>query len=407
MDKVPFGDRAAYVDEHMAEVIESAERPLEGGRWWLGADDPWQALAACFELAAAVRSGDPESFPSSLPVHQDGSCNGLQHYAALGKDELGAQQVNLLPSDRPQDVYTGVLDLVREKLAVDAARTEFADERQEEDAWLASSLAGVINRKVVKQTVMTSVYGVTFVGARKQIQNRLEDLMDEGQPLEQFPEEKVYRCVAAWLCGAHPVTGVPPTCPRCFRVRAHWPLPLRSAPRSAAAYLARLTLSSLGQLFSGATAIMKWLGDCSTLVAQQGQPMSWVTPLGLPVVQPYRRPRTLSAKSQLQSISLSSTKEALPVNVARQRSAFPPNYVHSLDSTHMLLTAIDCRELGLSFAAVHDSYWTHAATIEDMNASLRRQFVALHSQPLLEEVGPVAAAPTLRRHQLTPSPHPS
>lgn len=29
--------------------------------------------------------------------------------------------------------------------------------------------------KVVKQTVMTSVYGVTFVGARKQIQNVLGD----------------------------------------------------------------------------------------------------------------------------------------------------------------------------------------------------------------------------------------
>lgn len=31
--------------------------------------------------------------------------------------------------------------------------------------------------KVVKQTVMTSVYGVTFVGARKQIQSVLGDKM--------------------------------------------------------------------------------------------------------------------------------------------------------------------------------------------------------------------------------------
>ena len=32
-----------------------------------------------------------------------------------------------------------------------------------------------INRKLVKQTVMTSVYGVTFVGARMQILNRLKE----------------------------------------------------------------------------------------------------------------------------------------------------------------------------------------------------------------------------------------
>ena len=30
-----------------------------------------------------------------------------------------------------------------------------------------------VNRKIVKQTVMTSVYGVTFVGARAQIEGQL------------------------------------------------------------------------------------------------------------------------------------------------------------------------------------------------------------------------------------------
>lgn len=34
---------------------------------------------------------------------------------------------------------------------------------------IAESLKGKIERKVIKQTVMTSVYGVTFIGARAQI----------------------------------------------------------------------------------------------------------------------------------------------------------------------------------------------------------------------------------------------
>ena len=41
-------------------------------------------------------------------------------------------------------------------------------------------------------------------------------------------------------------------------------------------------------------------------------------------------------------------------------SAFPPNFIHSVDSAHMMLTAIACNKAGLSFAGVHDSYWTHA-----------------------------------------------
>lgn len=41
---------------------------------------------------------------------------------------------------------------------------------------------------------------------------------------------------------------------------------------------------------------------------------------------------------------------------------------------------------GLAFAGVHDSFWTHAADVPRMNQLLREQFVALHSQPLLEQL---------------------
>ena len=66
----------------------------------------------CYDLQAALGSGDPESYMSKLPIHQDGSCNGLQHYAALGRDESGGRAVNLLPVDKPQVRSWIMLDLV-------------------------------------------------------------------------------------------------------------------------------------------------------------------------------------------------------------------------------------------------------------------------------------------------------
>lgn len=54
-------------------------------------------------------------------------------------------------------------------------------------------------------------------------------------------------------------------------------------------------------------------------------------------------------------------------NVTKQRNAFPPNFIHSLDSTHMMLTALHCLRYGLTFASVHDCYWTHACDVEIMN----------------------------------------
>lgn len=142
-DKANFDDRVKWVDEHIKEIYETATNPLNGSRWWLSAGDPWQFLASSIELHAALESGDPHTFESNLPVHQDGTCNGLQHYAALGGDAQGAKQVNLEASEKPSDVYSHVGMMVENVIAEDALR----------GGKFAIMLQGKITRKVVKQTV--------------------------------------------------------------------------------------------------------------------------------------------------------------------------------------------------------------------------------------------------------------
>ncbi|KAK3048454.1 hypothetical protein LTS18_012938, partial [Coniosporium uncinatum] len=157
-DKASLQEREEFAMAHLEDIRDTVTNPLKGRRWWLKAEDPWQCLATCFELNNALNSPDPTRFVSHLPVHQDGTCNGLQHYAALGGDKVGAAQVNLVPGDRPADIYTAVAELVKADIKNDVALSNQQ----------AKALDGNITRKVVKQTVMTNVYGVTFVGAREQ-----------------------------------------------------------------------------------------------------------------------------------------------------------------------------------------------------------------------------------------------
>lgn len=63
-------------------------------------------------ITSAILTKSFSEYICGFPVHQDGSCNGLQHYAALGGDSAGAAAVNLAPLDRPQDVYSEVAALV-------------------------------------------------------------------------------------------------------------------------------------------------------------------------------------------------------------------------------------------------------------------------------------------------------
>lgn len=104
----------------MDDILDSADHPLTGRQWWADSDEPWQTLACCMEIAAAIRSPDHRKFKSHFPVHQDGSCNGLQHYAALGRDAAGARSVNLTAAPVPQDVYSSVATLVEERRKKDA-----------------------------------------------------------------------------------------------------------------------------------------------------------------------------------------------------------------------------------------------------------------------------------------------
>ncbi|RZB60244.1 Retrovirus-related Pol polyprotein from transposon RE1 [Glycine soja] len=120
------------------------------------------------------------------------------------------------------------------------------------------------------------------------------------------------------------------------------------------------------------------------VIAATNQAVRWITPLGLPVVQPYRQFGRHLIKTSLQILTLQ--RETNKVMVKRQRTAFPPNFVHSLDGSHMMMTAVACKKAGLNFAGVHDSYWTHACDVDEMNRILREKFVELYDAPILENL---------------------
>ncbi|KAK6157761.1 hypothetical protein DH2020_012009 [Rehmannia glutinosa] len=335
VDKLSYEGRMSFTENHLDDIFDSADRPLEGKRWWLGAEDPFQCLATCINLSEALRSPYPECTISYMPVHQDGSCNGLQHYAALGRDKLGAAAVNLVAGDKPADVYSGIASRVLDIMKRDAA----GDPATDPNVMRARLLIDQVDRKLVKQTVMTSVYGVTYIGARDQIKRRLK----ERGAIEDDTE--LFAC---------------------------------------ACYAAKTTLTALGEMFEAARSIMSWLGDCAKIIANENQPVRWTTPLGLPVVQPYRKLGRHMIKTSLQVLTLQ--RETDKVMAKRQRTAFPPNFVALLDGSHMMMTAIACSEAGLSFAGVHDSYWTHACDVDKMNKILREKFVELYEEPILENL---------------------
>ena len=148
-------------------------------------------------------------------------------------------------------------------------------------------------------------------------------------------------------------------------------------------------------MFHGAHEIQDWLKECARRISRSLGPKDfgekkpkkslpflstvvWTTPLGLPVCQPYRKLDLKAIHTLMSNIYLTNPNTIGPVNSRKQTTAFPPNYIHSLDASHMLKSAIACSKAGLTFASVHDSFWTHPCDVDVMSVILREAFVRMH-----------------------------
>jgi DNA-directed RNA polymerase len=311
-DKMTFDEREKFIDQNMDSVFASVDDPFgtsSTSKWWTQGDKPWLCLAVAQEVAKAIRSGDPVNFQSHLPVHQDGSCNGLQHYAALGGDRAGAIQVNLMSSDGPQDVYSAVADRVRLAIERDmnlTPETLTADDIKagvsvDEVRRLATLLTPErIDRKVVKQTVMTSVYGVTFVGAREQIRSRLKEKYSdvysdaEMNALSMYLTPKVFTALHDMFRGAKDIQDWLAHCAKEIA---------RSVETDDLDKFMKMKKDMTSKrkkkrkenkedgVLPESTESTPW-----TVELNSNSSVVWTTPLGLTVVQPYRHQKILAVR---------------------------------------------------------------------------------------------------------------
>ena len=335
VDKVSFEDRVAWVHENEEALLESALNPHEDGAFWRTADKPFQALAACFDWMGYKLNGD--AHVSHLPIAMDGSCSGLQHYSALLRDEVGGAAVNLVPADKPSDIYS----MVAERAQVVSNGFLGGTNHDMAKAW-----EGRVCRPVTKQPTMTLCYSATKFGMKGQIENALKKLDGAGHYLPEGVDR--YK---------------------------------------AAIYMSEIVWSSLGDVVVAARRAMNWLKKVSDVAVEAEMPIRWTSPIGLPVMQDYREQlgERLSVYIGGQHIKLTLKTDSSHLSKRRQASGIAPNFVHSLDAAHLLSTV----NLGVAnglrhFAMIHDSFAVHAADTSLLNVVLREAFVAQYAEPVLE-----------------------
>ena len=340
-DKAPLEDRIDWVEAHQDRIIASAEDPL-GYQWWTEAEKPWQFLAFCFEWADYVAKG--ADHVTHIPIALDGSCSGLQHFSAALRDPVGGKAVNLLPSEGPADVYKEVADVVIRRLNADLATPG-----TEEAIMAASCLAMGIDRKTTKRATMTLPYGSTRFSCRSFI---LEWM---GEVKERMEAQGV-------------------------------PFPVVGNEFEVAGYLAGHVWESIGEVVVAARSAMEWLRATAQALSRSGSPLIWTTPDGFPVLQDYRDLAMRRVKTKLGSrlVYLSLSEDTDKLDNRRQTNGVAPNWVHSMDATHLRVSVLYAQDNGVQdVAVVHDSFGTHACDTDMLSACLREGMVDLYAGDIL------------------------
>lgn len=340
VDKVSFDDRVKWVKDHHEQIIDSAENPLDGIRFWSETNDhPFMFLAACFEYAEAVKQG--ASYVSHIPVGMDGTCNGLQMFAGLLRSEETAACVNVLPSEKPTDIYGIVAKHVAAKVKIDA-------EAGDPNAILWD---GKIDRGIAKRETMTYVYGAKKYGFKGQL---MEELKKRDDDLRKKSETYL---------GTND----------------------NYAP---AVYLAGKMYEGIGEVVTAAARAMDWLQEVAKIAAKSNQPLYWTTPVGFRPKQYYLKQELLSIRTVWGGVDvkLGLSRDTTELSTARQSNGISPNYIHSLDSAMLISTMNKCLDAGIKdFMMVHDSYGVHAAYIDQLGALLREAYIEQYTPNLLEK----------------------
>ena len=326
-----FDDRLDWVRMAEAAILDSASGNNDD--FWTAADSPVSFLAWAFEFKAWVESGRSPDFVSYLPLGQDGTCNGLQHYSGLLADAVGGRAVNLVCNLKPNDVYLDVANASYEALQA-APASAF------KDMWVKHG----VSRYWAKRPTMTLPYGCTRFGTSEFLNEYLE-----GKTPGEFPKADY---------------------------------------GDAANYMSHIMWASMPAVLPKAMEGMEWVTGWAKHTATVGQAVSWVAPNGLRVVSQYEKFKKRNIKSVAFKSRIVMSEPTGEINIKKTAQAVAPNFIHSLDGSHLDFIILRARQEGVVVVAIHDDYGTYAADTAWLHRVIREEFVKMYQDNnILERMG--------------------
>lgn len=338
-DKATLDERQQWTLDHLEGILAVANDPIDDHKafeFWTQADSPWEFLAACYEVKRVcdymMVNRTVEGFLSTMVCRYDATCSGIQHLAALMKDPLAAEQVNVKPMGIRADIYKKVAELVKQAIQLDLVNSTTAE--------MAALWVGKVERSTVKRAVMTTPYGVSERGILTQlIQDGFADHIENGK--ERY---------------------------------------------AAAQYLTEKIVGALDDSIEAPRTAMGYFRQVAAHLEEKGLPLTWETPSGFTAKQAYWKTAEKRVSTLSGDVMIRFEEPQAGFKPGKQVLGAAPNVVHSFDATHLAMVCVKMQEAGVrDLAFVHDSFGCHAEHSDLLLAETKNAFVELYREDTLEQ----------------------
>lgn len=315
--------RAQWVDDNIGFIRQCAEAPMDC--LWKDADKPLHFLAWCLEYKKCGY-GTNTTYSSGWIGGIDGTNNGLQHLSAIARDPHGALMTNLTAMLEKQDAYNVVAE---------AAIRKF---RNRNDGVAELWLKAEPGRDLAKMPMMILVYGAS----KQTCKQHCIDWVHENADRFDVPKDMLY---------------------------------------DIAVYGANTLWEAICEEIPEIIALMQWLQMNAT-----GRFVAFISQVGFPVFQYYMKAKEIPVHTSLMGIASLTAYDiddetAAPNNYA-QRNGIVPNFVHSLDSAHLVKVVLN---VDFETTAIHDEYLAHCCDLDELQRVTVVQFHDLHKTDVLKE----------------------
>ena len=169
-----------------------------------------------------------------------------------------------------------------------------------------------------------------------------------------------------------------------------------------ARYTSKTIWTAIPLVVQAAREGMSYLQKLARLFSNQTNPITWQTPSGFMVQQSYYSvegkriclmtggsiilknniPTWETGRDDENRLRLTfQSTNARKIDPTRQVSGIAPNFIHSLDASHLMMSVCEAKRHSISnFALIHDSLGTHAGLTEDFAKIIRETFYRLYSE---------------------------